>query len=310
MKYLNLIRYPNLLLIALMQLVVYYGFLNFQNIPLVLQPWQYFLLILATVCITAGGYIINDIFDQEADAINKPEKKIVGTSITESQAYNLYVGFTLTGVGIGFYLSRLIEHPNFVIVFILCSASLYLYATSWKGILLVKNIIVSLLLAFSILIIGLFVLFPAITPYNKPQLLTAFSVLFDFSIIAFVINFLRELVKDLEDVKGDYNQGIQTLPIVLGINRTAKIVCGLTFIPIGMLLYYTYVNLFELLYATLYILLAIIGPLLYFSIKMAWASQKKEFKHLSQVLRLVIFLGILAIGVIGLNMYYYATQQV
>lgn len=310
MKYLKLIRYPNLLLIALMQLVVYYGFLNFQNLPMALVSWQYFLLVFATICITAGGYIINDIFDQDADAINKPEKRIVGTNLTEAQAYNLYVGFTLTGVGIGFYLSRVIGHPNFVIVFILCASLLYLYASSWKGILLLKNVIVSLLLAFSIIIIGLFVLFPAVTPYNKVQLLTAFSVLFDFAIMAFIINFLREIVKDLEDVNGDYNQGIKTLPIVLGISRAAKLVCGLAFIPVGLILYYTYVNLFELIYATLYILIAIIGPMLYFIIKIATANQKKEFKHLSQVLRLVILFGILAIGVIGLNMFYYATQQV
>ena len=61
MKYLKLIRYQNLLMLALMQLIFRYGFLELQNIPLDLVDWQYILLVLATVCIAAGGYIVNNI---------------------------------------------------------------------------------------------------------------------------------------------------------------------------------------------------------------------------------------------------------
>ncbi|MFC4817191.1 geranylgeranylglycerol-phosphate geranylgeranyltransferase [Flavobacterium sp. GCM10023249] len=307
MKYLQLIRYQNLLLIALMQLVVLHGFLKFQNAWLFLQDWQYYLLIIATVCIAAGGYIINDINDQNADAENKSSGNIVGKTISESTAYNLYVGFTIIGVGIGFYLSNAIQKPNFVTVFILCAALLYIYATNFKQILLVKNIVVSFLLAFSIIIIGLFDIYPAITFENRSVMQIIFSILLDFSIIAFIINFMREIVKDMEDIKGDYNNGIQTLPIVLGVSRTAKLLLVFTLIPVGLILYYTYTNLFKLEFATVYILGFIIGPLFYFMIKIASARSKKEFNHLSTVLKFVIFFGIIAIGVIGLNMKYYAS---
>lgn len=307
MKYLQLIRYKNLIMIAIMQLIVLFCFLKMQEIPLALALWQYYLLVIATVCITAGGYIINDIFDQDADAINKPQKKVVGSKISENQAYNLYVGFTLTGVSIGFYLSNIIMRPAFVTVFILCAALLYLYATSLKQIVLLKNIIVSLLLAFSIIIIGLYMIFPATDYTNRDQMRTVFSVLVDFSIMAFMINFLREIVKDVEDVKGDYNHGVQTLPIILGIHRTLKLVFGLTFIPIVLILSYIYLNLFELIYATVYLLGFVIGPLLYFVIKIWNANSQKEYNHLSKVLKLVVFFGILSIGVIGINMYYHAS---
>lgn len=307
MKYLQLIRYKNLIMIAIMQLIVLFCFLKMQEIPLALALWQYYLLVIATVCITAGGYIINDIFDQDADAINKPQKKVVGSKIIENQAYNLYVGFTLTGVSIGFYLSNIIMRPAFVTVFILCAALLYLYATSLKQIVLLKNIIVSLLLAFSIIIIGLYMIFPATDYTNRDQMRTVFSVLVDFSIMAFMINFLREIVKDVEDVKGDYNHGVQTLPIILGIHRTLKLVFGLTFIPIVLILSYIYLNLFELIYATVYLLGFVIGPLLYFVIKIWNANSQKEYNHLSKVLKLVVFFGILSIGVIGINMYYHAS---
>ena len=126
----KLIRYQNLLMLAFMQLIFRYGFLKWQNVPLSLADWQYGLLVLATVLIAAGGYVINDIFDQDTDSENKPSKVIVGNKISESLAYNLYVGLTIAGVGIGFYLSNVILKPGFATLFILIASLLYLYATS------------------------------------------------------------------------------------------------------------------------------------------------------------------------------------
>ncbi|WP_394758150.1 geranylgeranylglycerol-phosphate geranylgeranyltransferase [Flavobacterium sp.] len=305
MKYLKLIRYQNLFMIALMQLTVLFGFLKMQDIPLALALWQYYLLIISTICIAAGGYIINDIMDQDADSENKPKKVIVGKTVTEGLAYNLYVAFTVIGVGIGFYLSRVIMRPNFVTVFILCAALLYIYATNFKQILILKNVIVAFLLAFSILIINLFMIFPATDYTNREQMHPVFSVLIDFSIIAFILNFIREIVKDLEDLIGDKNQGMQTLPVVFGTSKTSKLVFVLSFVPIISILYYVYNYLFQLQYATIYILGFLVGPLLYFMIKIWSAETKKDFHHLSTILKLVIFFGIISIAVIGINMKYY-----
>lgn len=305
MKYLNLIRYKNLFLIAMMQLVLVFVFFKMQNTELYLNDWQYGLLVFSTVCIAAGGYIINDIFDQSADIINKKEKTYVGHSISENLAYNLYVFFTLTGVGIGFYLSNIIEKKGFVIVFILCASLLYAYASFLKQILVVKNIVVALVLSLSIIIIGLFEIYPATTDDNREKMTLVMSILFDFATIAFILNFIREIVKDLEDVKGDINQGIATIPIVLGVTRTRKLVFALSFVPIACILYYVYNYLFQLIYATAFIFLFVVGPLLYFTIKTWNANTHKEFKHLSMILKFVIFFGILAIGAIGINLKYY-----
>ncbi len=307
MKYLNLIRYKNLLMIALMQLIILHGFFKFQDIWLSLADWQYYLLVLSTVCIAAGGYIINNIMDQDSDLDNKPNDVVVGKSISEAMAYNLYIAFTFLGVCIGFYLSNVVAKPGFLLFFILPAALLYIYATSLKQIMIIGNIVVAFMLSFSIIIIGFFDIFPATYDGNQPQMSTVFSILMDFAIIAFIINFIREMVKDLEDVNGDYNQGMQTLPIVIGVSRTVKIVFALSFIPILSILYYVNANLFQLLYATLYILGFIVGPLLYFTIKIWTAKTKTDFHHLSTILKLVIFFGIISIAVIGLNMKYYAT---
>ena len=138
--FLKLIRYQNLLLLAFMQLLLRYGFLKLQNVPLSLADWQYGLLIASTILIAAAGYVINDIFDQGTDAVNKPKQVIVGKNISEGSAYNIYVALNIAGVGIGFYLTNVIQKPSFAAIFIVVAATLYLYATSLKQMLLIGNL--------------------------------------------------------------------------------------------------------------------------------------------------------------------------
>ena len=130
------------------------------------------------------------------------------------------------GVGIGYYLSNVINKPSFAGAFIIVSATLYLYATSLKQMVIVGNIVIAMLLSFSVIIIGLFDLLPAIDVGNKVEMGILFSMLIDYAIFAFILNFIREIVKDMEDVVGDYNQGMSTLPIVFGIKNTVKIIFG------------------------------------------------------------------------------------
>nr|WP_315166055.1 geranylgeranylglycerol-phosphate geranylgeranyltransferase [uncultured Flavobacterium sp.] len=306
MKFLKLIRYQNLLMLAFMQLIFRYVFFKFQNIPLALADWQYGLLVLSTILIAAGGYVINNIFDQNTDTINKPNNVIVGKTISETNAYNLYIGLTVTGVAIGFYLSNVIVKPGFASIFILIAATLYLYATSLKQMMIIGNVIVALLLSFSVIIIGIFDLFPTIHEGNQQQLGVVFSILLDYALFTFFLNFMREIVKDLEDVDGDYNQGMNTLPIAIGKSRTAKIVFGLSFIPILFMLYYINKYLLELVFTTVYLLLFVVGPLFYFTIKIWTAKSKKEFHALSLLLKWILLFGILSVVVISLNIKYNA----
>lgn len=308
MKYLKLIRYQNLLMLALMQVLLRYGFLKYQNISLSLADWQFALLVLATVLIAAAGYVINDIMDQDTDKDNKPKHVIVGQSVSEANAYNIYVGLNVVGVGAGFYLSNVIERPGFAAIFIVVAATLYLYATGLKQLLLVGNILVALLLSFSVVIIGIFDVFPATYEGNQREMATVFSILTDYAIFAFIINLLREMVKDIEDVDGDYNNGMQTLPIVLGVARTSKMVFALSFVPLVIVLYYinSYFIANNLWILSAYALLLLVAPLLYFSIKMYSAKKKKDFSHLSRVLKIILLFGIFSIGVLTYNLMHHA----
>ena len=306
MKYLKLIRYQNLLLLAFMQWIFRYGFLKFQNIFLSLADWQYGLLVLATMLIAAAGYIINDILDQETDSDNDKGNVIVGKLISEKTAYNLYFVLNITGVGIGYYLANVIHKPSFAGAFIIISATLYMYATSLKQMLLIGNIIVALLLSFSVIIIGLFDLLPATYEGNQKEMGVMFSILIDYAVFAFIINLIREIVKDMEDVEGDYNNGMSTLPIAIGNEKTSKIAGALGIIAILILFWYINSNLMatKLYYAVIYGLLFVIAPIIFFVVKIWNAKTKQEFHLLSTVLKWVIFFGILSILVINLNIKY------
>jgi len=306
MKYLKLIRYQNLLLLALMQLIFRYGFLKYQDVYLFLNDFQYGLLVLATVLIAGAGYIINDIMDQETDSENKPERVIIGNGITETMGYNLYFLMNVTGVGIGFYLSNCIMKPTFGGIFIIIVTLLYLYATSFKKMLLVGNIIVALVLSISILIIGLFDLLPLTYEVNRSAMGVIFSILLDYALFAFILNFIREIVKDMEDIEGDRNQGMSTLPIVLGIKNTGKVVFVLSILATILLLAYVNANFMasHLYFVVIYSLLFIVSPLIFFAIKIWSAASKKDFHFLSTLLKWVVFFGILSIAVITLNLKY------
>ncbi|MFH6967352.1 geranylgeranylglycerol-phosphate geranylgeranyltransferase [Flavobacterium sp. FlaQc-28] len=308
MKYLKLIRYKNLLMLAFMQVLFRYAFLKQQDIPLALSDWQYGLLILSTVLLAAAGYVINNIYDVATDTINKPNDVVVGKGISETAAYNIYIGLNISGVAIGFLLSNIILRPSFASLFILIAALLYFYATTLKQIMILGNFVVAALLSVSVLIIGIFDLFPAVNSENQAQMASLFSILIDYALFAFMINFIREIVKDIEDVNGDYNQGMNTLPIAIGISRAAKIALGCAIIPFILSLLYinTYFVQNHLYIVTFYAFAFVLAPLLYFIVKVFSAKSKKDFQHLSTVLKFILFFGILSILIISLNIKYNA----
>lgn len=295
-------------MLAFMQVLFRYAFLKQQNIPLALSDLQYGLLVLSTVLLAAAGYIINNIMDVATDTINKPNDVVVGKGISETTAYNIYFGLNVTGVAIGCYLSNVILRPTFVIIFILIASLLYFYSTSLKQIMIVGNFVVALMLSLSVIIIGVFDIFPATTAENRAQMASLFSILIDYALFAFMINFIREIIKDIEDVNGDYNQGMNTLPIAIGITRASKIALAFAIIPFILSLLYINKYFFQndLIIATLYAFIFVLAPLLYFIVKIVTAKSNKDFHHLSTVLKFILLFGILSILVISLNIKYNA----
>ncbi|WP_083817723.1 geranylgeranylglycerol-phosphate geranylgeranyltransferase [Lacinutrix sp. 5H-3-7-4] len=296
MKILNLIRYKNLIMIAVVQLLIKYALFPAFAVDITLNGIGFAVLVFATIFIAAGGYVINDIYDIETDAVNKPNKLIVGKTLSEDTANKLYILFTVIGVGLGYYLSNSVGRPPFFIVFLATSGLLYIYATYLKQIAVVGNIVVSAIVALSLLIVGIFELIPAINSGNQVVQSSMFEVLTDFAILAFSINFIREIVKDIQDVDGDHKSGMQTLPILFGKTRTAKIAFALTCLLILIIAYYIGTFVYMHVEAIIYFLILVIAPLIYIAIKLFMAENNKDFKHISLMLKLVMITGMFAMA--------------
>lgn len=294
-SFFNLIRWKNLLMIAIAQLLIKYALLDSFGIKTSLDNLGITVLILATVCIAAAGYIINDIYDIDTDFINKPDKLIIDKTISEKTAYNLFIFFNILGVGIGFYVSNYVGKNAFFSLFVIISALLYVYASYLKQILLIGNIVISILVALSILIVGIFELIPSITPENRQFQLTFFKIILDYTLFSFMINLLREIAKDLEDIDGDYKASMNTLPIVFGRKRATILLFILTFIPLFGIAFYVINSLYKEPIAVGYFLLFIMGPLIYICIKSFNAESKKDYHHISSLLKLVMFFGMLSL---------------
>ncbi|MDO6759192.1 geranylgeranylglycerol-phosphate geranylgeranyltransferase [Tamlana sp. 2_MG-2023] len=292
---LNLIRWKNLCMIALVQFLIKYALLEPFGVETTLDFFGISLLALATICIAAAGNVINDIYDIETDFVNKPDRIIVGKTISEKAAYNLFIALNLIGVSLGFYLSHLVDKAPFFTIFVLISALLYVYATTLKQTLLIGNLVISILVASSILIVGVFDLLPEMSPENRATQLTFFKVIWDYAVFAFMINLLREIAKDLEDIDGDYNAGMNTLPIALGRERTKNILIALNFVPLVAIIYYVTSVLYKQQIAVIYFLIFVLAPLIYILIKTFSASAKKDFHHLSNIYKLVMLFGMLSL---------------
>lgn len=300
MNYLNLIRYQNLLFIALVQILIKFSLFFALGADTVLNSFGFFLLLIATLCIAAAGNIINDIYDVEIDKINKPKKVLIGKKIPERNANRLFIILNIIGVAIGFYLSNSIGKPGFAALFIIFSALLYLYSSYLKGILIVGNLLVSFLVAMSLIIVALFDLLPAITMENQTSQSAVFKIILHYALFAFFINFIREIVKDLQDINGDKKGGMNTLAIALGRKRTITIVFALGVLLILGVVIYMYKFIYNHETLLLYFLFAIVAPLLYFCMKSWSAETQKDYGFLSNLLKIIMFLGICSIPLINL----------
>lgn len=291
-------RVKNLLMIILIQYLIKYFFFNKFNLTLALDNFHFFVLVLSTVLIALGGYIINDLNDVKADKINKPLKVFVGRKLTKQKADTLFLIFNFIGLLLGYYLSYSIDKISFFSVFIIASLLSYLYSIKLKKMFLIKNLIVSFLVFLSIFIVGLYDIVPATSAYNNEGQLYIFNLLLKISIFAFLLTLIREIVKDIEDMEGDKKSGIRSLPLVLSTSKTKIIIYIIALLTLFSIDYFAF-NLYETNFiASLYLLIIVSIPLLYFMVKLYRSKSKLEFNKLSNLLKIIMFLGILTILVL------------
>ena len=292
MALLKLLRPINLLLLILVQCVVKLALLEPLNVTLGLNTYGFIALVIATVCIAAGGNVINDIHDVEIDTVNKPKKVIVGKTVSEKTANYLYILLTFTGVLAGFYVANTIGKPSFAIIFIIIAALLNFYATQLKGKLLLGNVLVSFLVASSLLILIVFDILPGLNELELPTQLQATHTILLYAGFAFYINLIREIIKDIQDINGDQVGGKNTLAVAIGRTRARNIAFVLGIIALISILGFTYFYLYQFQKVAFYFVFLVGGPLLVFCLKAFSAEKEKDFKTLSLLLKLIMLVGI------------------
>lgn len=246
----KLVRWTNLLMIALMMLLVYYCLMSplfTSGIAAVMPPAPSFLLlVLSLVFIVAGGYVINDIFDVDIDKINKPERQLVTTVFSEKEARIFYNVLTLIGLLAALASSIIIAKTKFFTLFailLLLVGVLYSYSSTYKKKLVVGNLIVSLSVAFSVFLPWLFEMIylsnnVLVLSLSKNIMMEILPYVMIYTVFAFLMNFIREILKDAEDLKGDSVTHCRTIPIVYGTKKMNMILLVLAILVYVLLLYF------------------------------------------------------------------------
>jgi 4-hydroxybenzoate polyprenyltransferase len=277
---------------------IIYPFLHSIAYDLQLDELHFFLLVLATVLIAAAGYAINDYFDIKSDMQNHPESVIVGTKIPRRIALTINNLFNFIGVVIGFYVSYHINLTKMGLVFLFIAANLWFYSVYFKKKLLIGNIIVALFSAIVPLLPVLYeipLLNNIITPGRPPVEFKAVSIIFlyalGYSFYAFIFTLMREIIKDIEDMKGDAELQRNTLPIYWGVYKSKIVIYVLSAIVIFSL-FLIYFFHFQDISSFIYITFAIIFPLIYSLYKLYKAKEKKDYYKISQQFKFIMFMGL------------------
>ena len=285
----RLIRFKNLLIIAISQYLIRYAIIIPMTDSKSLSDLQFFFLVLSTIFIAAAGYIINDYFDTKVDRLNN-RKLIIDHTIKRREAILLHFVFSGIGIFLGFFLGWRVDIINLGFINLFCSCALWFYSTHFKRAYLSGNLLISLLTALSILIIPLYEIIP--NPNTNGE--NAFYVICSYAIFAFITTFIREIIKDFEDASGDKKMGYNTFAIIS--EKTAKkVVQSLSLILITVIGVVAYHQLkYPAYLAAGYVILLVEIPFIYFFIKLIGFNDKKGYHHLSQTIKLIMLTGILS----------------
>ncbi len=274
--FLKLTRFPNLLMIGLTQYMAVIFLAGYpENWVNMLYDFQLFLLSSSTIIIAAAGYIINDYYDVKIDYVNKPERVVVGKLIKRRVVLVSHSFLNFIGIGIGFYLSTSVGIINFFAAFLL-----WLYSNRLKHIAFVGNFTISLLSGLALVVVAF---------YYKSNV----NLILNYAVFAFSITLIREIVKDLEDLRGDERFGSRTLPVILGIHKT-KVLLYFLIAFFVFLLFFLALRLHNPILNNFFILLTM--PILYFIYLLYRADTQSRFKNLSDFCKLIMLAGILSMA--------------
>ncbi|CAN5578194.1 geranylgeranylglycerol-phosphate geranylgeranyltransferase [soil metagenome] len=288
-----ILRPVNLVIIALTQFLVRYCIImpayitEFNNtgvFPPHLSKTEFFLLLFATMAIAAGGYLINDVFDVHIDEVNKHGKNIIGKKISvQSASLTAYVLFTIGSI-IGISVSFSANTTAMGLLLPFSAVSLYMYSSHFKRQLLTGNLVIAFLSALSVLIVALF------EPHFYPNI----QFVLIYGVFAFIISLIREIIKDVEDIKGDDRFQCKTFPILYGIQRTKTLLGILITLNLVIMGYFLYLYFYTNTVISFWYLVGIFAiPFIALGYLVSSAETEKDFHYASTFAKFIMLYGIL-----------------
>lgn len=302
MNYLRLIRYKNLVFIVFIQVIMRetvlmpilqkYGF----SIPD--YSLSAILLNLATLLMAAGGYVLNDYFDVKIDAINRPDTQIVNRAVSKRNAMMLHQVLTALGVIAGLTSAHLSKSYTLAFVFIVVPGLLWFYSASYKRQLIVGNLMVSFLAAITVMIVAMNELALLQIEFGDLIFQTSIPIEFfgwvgGFALFSFLLTWIREIIKDMQDINGDREMECRTMPIKWGIKNTKIFVYALITLSIAslLLLNFRYIH-FQGNLTLKYIIFGISIPLLALGGMLIGAKTSTDFKQAATLAKVIMLIGV------------------
>ena len=293
MHLLRVLRPINLAIIVFTMLGAAYFILSTNSYQFVrFHVIDFSLLIFSTILIAAAGNIINDYFDIKADRINKPDSLII----------LLHWIFNGVAVAISIYLGLKYESLWFIFIHVVSGNLLWFYSLKLKKKVISGNIVIAIMTGIIPLLTVIF--FKVSNESNSdfsPYHAESWSVFINYNLIylvaicAFFLNLSREIIKDIQDMKGDKEIQVKSLPMVIGeqkaywlaavIAQLSGIVCLIAFFNFKS----TFTN--ELIIWAIFFVSAGINSLLF----LFPFIKKLTIKHCSLLIKVSLFIGICAL---------------
>ena len=324
-SYLNnifkIIRWKNLFIISLSQIFIKFFFIDFFIQKDQLLNENFVILLIVTILIAASGYIVNDIYDYNLDQINKPEKVVLGKFLKSRDAIIIYMLFNSLAIVLSIFLCIKIKQEIYILVFLLIIYCLWLYSKKLKKYKIIGNILIAFFISLSILNVPLF----SYKNILSDDRFFVFLIISIFSVLAFLINVKREIIKDIEDIEGDKIHKVKSLPIIFGTKKS-KLVA----IIIGIILMFAISSLitFQILilrsdllldvggnqfsnpqiwganYISIIYMFIILIMFFYAELLILNATTKTNFTKVSKLLKYLMLLSLLSIPVFSLTHFY------
>jgi 4-hydroxybenzoate polyprenyltransferase len=266
--------YNILVLIAAQYLAAIFIFSDQRTLFPILFDWHLLYLVLATVCVVAAGYIINNFYDAKADRINRPLKTGLDAQIKQETKLSLYFLLNFIGFCFGWLVSW--RAAFFFATYIF---SIWLYSHKLK-----KYPLIGLISATILTILPFFVVFVHFKNFS--------TIIFIHAIFLFLVIMVRELIKDLENIKGALVNNYKTFPVAYGEKKTKQLIVllvSLAFVPTVMLISYSGISYMKYYF---YFASAILTFIAFYILK---SSNKKQYQMIHNVLKILLLIGVFSL---------------